>query len=140
MAGQRWRSLAERICWVAVFALSALIVPIQVYAQEVTSNAEEVNGVPTNMIMWSAVVGFFLPLAIAIPKRENWPSWLKGFFAFFCCCLAALGTAYFSGDLTQIKDYATAALFVLFTALGSYKLLWGPEASGIESRISEKTG
>ncbi len=140
MAGQRGFSLKERLLWAAIFAAAFALVPLQVIADDVTSNAEEVNGVPTNMIMWSSIVGFFLPLAIAIPKREHWPSWVKGLFAFFCCLVAALGTAYFSGDLTQIRDYATAALFVVFSALGSYKLLWGPEASGIETKLSEKTG
>ena len=124
------------------FALAAILMlataPI-VFAQA-EANTEEVNGVPTNMIMWSAIVGFFLPLAIAIPKRQRWASWLKGLFAFACCLIAAAGTAYFSGDLHQIKDYATAALFVVFTALGSYKLLWGPEAADIAGSIERKTG
>lgn len=119
------------------FALNAF--PLAALAQDVTSDAQQVNGVPTNMIMWSAIVGFFLPLAIAIPKRQRWASWKKGLFAFVCCLIAAAGTAFFSGDLTQIRDYATAALFVVFTALGSYKLLWGPEGSDIAGSIERRT-
>mgnify|MGYP000058182311 CR=1 FL=1 len=118
-----------------IFSLA--LAPIA-FAHEAASNTEAVNGVPTNMIMWSSVVGFFLPLAIAIPKRQRWASWVKGVFAFGCCLVAAAGTAYFSGDLSKISDYVTAALFVVFTALGSYKLLWQP--SGIAPGIEEKTG
>lgn len=123
-----------------VLAMVLALFPIVAFAQEVTSNAEAVNGVPTNMIMWSAVVGFFLPLAIAIPQRQRWASWLKGLFAFGCCLVAAAGTAWFSGDLAQMSDYVTAALFVVFTALGSYRLLWGPKAANIAGAIEEKTG
>jgi len=146
MARQDWRghlSRAERFIWIAVYAaIMGLMVTMQAFAQEeVPADIEEVGGVPTNMIMWSALVGFFLPLAIEVPKRQKWPKWLKGVFAFCCCLLAAAGTAYFSGTLQNFRDIATAALFVTFSALGSYKLLWKPSgiAGGIENATNPDT-
>jgi|SRR6188768_2337766 hypothetical protein len=128
----------ERAIWIAVYAIAALMIPLATRAQEeLPADIEEVNGVPTNMIMWSALVGFFLPLAIEVPKRQRWPSWAKGLFAFACCLLAAAGTAFFSGTLQNFRDIATAALFVTFTALGSYRLLWKP--SGIANGINDTT-
>jgi drug/metabolite transporter (DMT)-like permease len=122
---------------VALYATVIAAVPLIATAQEVEADIAEVGGVPTNMIMWSALVGFFLPLAIEVPKRQTWPSWVKGLFAFACCLLAAAGTAFFSGTLQNFRDIATASLFVTFTALGSYKLLW--KSSGISEKINNAT-
>jgi|SRR6478736_942385 len=132
-------SKTERNLWVAFYATAIAAIPLIATAQEVEVNTNEVGGVPTNMIMWSALVGFFLPLAIEVPKQQTWPSWAKGVFAFACCLLAAAGTAFFSGTLQNFRDIATAALFVTFTALGSYKLLWGPTASNVTGKIDEAT-
>ena len=144
MAGQNWRVALKHhgpmLLFAIVVALAGMIVLVlQAFAQEVDANMEDVNSVPVKMIMWSSIIGFFLPLAIAIPKRKDWPSWLKGLFAFVCCLATAAGTAYWSGDLTKFKDYATAALFVTFSALGSYKLLWGRESAGVADKITDAT-
>lgn len=135
----RFRRIARH--WPAlVVAVMFALWPMIAFAQDVTSNAEEVNGTPTNMIMWSAVVGFFLPAGIAVINRQRWRSEYKGICAFVICMIAAAGTAFFNGDLREVKDIATAALVVVFTAMGSYRIFWGPQATNIAPRIEAKTG
>jgi len=84
--------------------------------------------------LWSAVVGFFVPLAIATINQSTWPPRTRGGVAFLVCLIAATGTVYFSGELDQIDDLAVAFLIVFGTAISTYHQFWKPTtiASAVE--------
>jgi hypothetical protein len=131
-------NLLKRHWPLIIVAVLLAFYPVIAFAQDVTSNTQQVNGVPTALMMWSAIIGFWLPTIIAAINRYNWSPSTKGALAFLVCLVVAAGTTYYSGDLAQIKDYGTAALFVIFTAMGSYQVFWKP--SGIAPKIEQKTG
>lgn len=90
----------------------------------------------TNLEMWSLIVGFALPLILAVIQRPHWPSWVRAVVAFAAFVVVGLGTAYFNGDLNG-KSIVSAVLFVLVTAITSYKGLWQP--TGIAPKIESAT-
>lgn len=77
----------------------------------------------TNLTMWSGLVGFFLPAAIALIMRKNWGDTPRAIVGFTCCMVAAFGTCFFSGKLTGVS-FVTTALTVLVTALATFMALW----------------
>jgi hypothetical protein len=91
-----------------------------------------------NVAMWSAIVGFLLPPAIAMVNRHAWSSTTKAIVAFVFCMIAAAGTTFFAGDLDKEGDLATAALTVFGAAIGTYRSFW--QTSGIAPKLEEKTG
>lgn len=91
----------------------------------------------TNLIMWSALVAQFLPPLIAAIVRQRWPPEVKAFVALLCCLIAALGVAYFQGNL-DAENYATSALIVFTLATVMYRQFWKP--SGIAPAIEAATG
>ncbi len=106
-------------------------------AQAVTSNTQEINGVPANMMMWAVIVGFLASPIISALNRQAWSSDLKAAATFAWCVIAALGTIYFTGQF-DAKNLSTTILFTFFTAIGSYQGVWKP--SGIAGKIEGKTG
>jgi len=91
----------------------------------------------TEFEMYSLLVGFFLPPALAIVQQTKWPDQLRAVVAFLACAVAGAGVAYFQGDLTG-KRFVTAALIVLTTTLATYRSFWKPTsvAPAIESRTN----
>lgn len=89
----------------------------------------------TNADMWASLVGFFLPLFIAIIQKEQWTPSIKAAIAFIACLVAAAGATYFTGGFTD--DYVRTALVVFVAAVTAYKGLWQPTgvADVIERRI-----
>jgi 4-hydroxybenzoate polyprenyltransferase len=75
--------------------------------------------------MYSLLVGFFLPPALAIVMQSRWSNALKAVLAFVACVIAGAGVAYFQGDLTG-KRFVSAALIVLTTGLATYSQFWKP--------------
>lgn len=90
----------------------------------------------SNAILYSGLVGFFLPLAIAVVIQQSWPSNAKAATAFGCCLLASIGTAYFGG-LLDYTDVARCFLVVFTLAVSSYIGLWKP--SGVAPTIERVT-
>lgn len=107
------------------------------FAQDVTSNTQQINGVPTNLMMWGAIIGFLASPIISGLNRQRWSSDVKAVMTFVWCVVGALGTVIFTGQF-DLKNLATTVLFVLFSAIGSYNLLYKP--SGIAGKIEGKTG
>jgi L-asparagine transporter-like permease len=75
--------------------------------------------------MWALLVGFFLPLAISVIQQAHWSDAARAIVAFIVCLIAGAGTAYFNGDLNA-KDWVSAALIILVTAVATYKNFWKP--------------
>lgn len=92
--------------------------------------------VATNAVLWSGLVGFFLPLAISIIIQTNWPSNAKAGASFCASLIAAFGTAYFSG-LLDPQDVARCFLVTFTIAVASYTGLWKP--TGIAPKLESIT-
>ena len=89
-----------------------------------------------NIEMWSLVVGFFLPLGIAVVQQVKWSNGLRSIVAFVICAIAAAGTVAIAGDLTG-KTWITSALLILVSAIATYKMLW--QNTGVTTWIEERT-
>jgi len=90
----------------------------------------------TDFEMYSLLVGFFLPPALAVIVQQRWSDKLKTAVAFVACLIAGAGVAYFQGDLTG-KRFVTAALVVMTTGYATYRNFW--KTSGVSGAIEEKT-
>lgn len=90
----------------------------------------------TDLAMWALLVGFFLPVVLSVLVQTGWDSRVKAFVAFVVCALAGAGTAYFEGDLTG-REWVSASLVVLVTALTTYRNFWKP--TGISDGIEKRT-
>ncbi len=94
----------------------------------------------SNIQMWSLIVGFFLPLAIAFLQRPNFSSPVRAGITFVVSAIAGAGTAYFQGDLTG-RRFVESALVILVATIATYKGLWQPTvvAPAIERKTSPKS-
>ena len=88
--------------------------------------------VPSNVVLWTGLVGFLLPPALAIVLQQGGSSQVKS-------VVAGFGLAYWQGNLDG-ADVATAALIVLTVAQATYQGFWKPTgiAVGIEAATSRK--
>ena len=90
----------------------------------------------TDLQLWTAILGFFLPLAVAAIQQPKWSDPVRAVTTFILCVLTAAGTAYFQGALTG-QRFATALLFVFFSVITAYRGLWKP--SGATQAIENAT-
>ena len=90
----------------------------------------------TNLQMWSLIVGFFLPPALAIIQQPGWSNRVRSVVAFLACAVAGAGTAYFQGDLTG-RRFVEAALVVLVTAMATFRNFW--KTTGVSPMIESAT-
>lgn len=86
--------------------------------------------------MWAAVIGFFMPVVVALLNQCRWPAVLKGLCAFVTCAVAAFITIYINGAVNA-TNWVRTLLFVFMTAIATYRLWWNP--SQIAPRIEEAT-
>ena len=93
--------------------------------------------VPSQLVMWSALVGSFLPVVIAVILRQEWDDGIKSVVAFLCCLVAAGGTAFFAGNLDGV-DIVTALLIIFTLAQTTYRGLWRP--TGVAPAVESATG
>lgn len=127
--------LLRVVAWVLTFIAVHLADPFRVFAQETGDTQLPTLG--SNLFLWSAVVGFFVPPITDFLKRQSWSSEIKGIVSFAVSVVAGVGTAYFNGDLTG-KDTITAVLIVLVSSQFFYRNLFRP--TGISNAISKATG
>ena len=90
----------------------------------------------TNLVMWSLVVGFFMPPIQAVIQQTNWSDKVRAAVNFVACVVAGAGVAFFQGDFTG-RRFVESALVVLVTAISVYKGTWKP--TGIAPAIEKKT-
>jgi len=90
----------------------------------------------SNLAMWSAVVGFFLPAVIAVIQQPTWSQGVRAAVTFLVSIVAGAGTAYFTGDLNGV-DWVSATLIILVSAISVYKGLYQP--TGIAPKIETAT-
>lgn len=90
----------------------------------------------TDLLMYSALVGFFLPPVLAIVIQTGWSEKVKAGVAFVACLIAGAGTAYLEADLDG-RTWVSSALVVLTTGLATYRNFWKP--TGIAPAIENAT-
>ncbi len=90
----------------------------------------------SSLEMWSLIVGFFLPLAIASIMRKNWTEPLRATVAFIACVAAAMGIVWFSGQF-DAKDISTSILLVVVTSIATFKGFW--QKTGVTTTIESLT-
>ncbi len=76
-----------------------------------------------NLVMWSLVVGFFLPLVIALIMRKAWKDDTRAMIAFVCCLIASVGTCWLNSTLNR-GDLVHSTLVVFVEAIATYKAFW----------------
>jgi len=90
----------------------------------------------TDIQMWSLIVGFFLPLGIAVVEQSKWSNGLRSIVAFVICGVAAAVTVAIAGDLGG-KTWVSSALVILVAAISTYKMFWQP--IGIATKVETAT-
>jgi len=77
----------------------------------------------SNLMMWAVVVGFFMPILLAIVQQPGWSDPVRSIVMFVASIIAGAGTVYFEGkwDTTNL---VTTILLVMVTAIATYKGLW----------------
>jgi len=90
----------------------------------------------SNLVQWSAIVAFIIPLLMALLKQTQWPAHVKAALFFGVSLIAAGGTAYFQGELTG-KRWLDSALIIVPAAAAFYHGFWKPV--GIAPKLEEVT-
>lgn len=83
----------------------------------------ESGAVLTDAQMWSLIVGFGLPLVIAVLQRPTFTGPIRTAISVTAALVAAVPTAYFAGDLTG-KTWVSTALVITVTSISTYQMLW----------------
>lgn len=94
----------------------------------------------TNLAMWSMIVGFFLPLLLAVVQQPRWPSYVRSIVMFLGCLVASAGTVILQGEFSG-ERWVESALLIIVTTIATYKGLWKPieVAPAIEDATSPGT-
>jgi len=92
---------------------------------------------PTDSELWAAVLGYVLPLAIAIVNQPRWSGAIKALFMIAVAVVDGLGTTYFNGEFTS-KNIVTCILTAAVAIGVAYHTVWKPSgiAPGIERATS----
>lgn len=90
----------------------------------------------TDLYMYAALVGFFLPPVLAILIQTKWSDRVKAVVAFVACLIAGAGTAYLEADLDG-RTWVSASLVVLTTGYATFRNFWKP--TGISPAIEKKS-
>jgi hypothetical protein len=90
----------------------------------------------SNLVQWSAIVAFVIPLVLAFLVQSKWSARVKAIVFFAVSVVAAGGTAYFQGDLTG-KRWLDSAIVILVAAAAFYHGFWKP--AGVAPALEEKT-
>jgi hypothetical protein len=84
----------------------------------------------------AVLVGFFLPLVLAIPIQSHWPDQLRTLFSVAAYAAAGAITAAVAGQLTG-KTFWQSTLEIVVLGIVGYQGIWKP--SGIAPAIEKHT-
>lgn len=85
----------------------------------------------------SALIGFLLPILIAVVQKSHWSRAVKTVVGAIVCIIVATITAIVHGDVTTWHEWATALIFIFGAALVTYRNVWVPlgAAPWIEANV-----
>jgi len=91
----------------------------------------------SNLAQWSALVGFLLPILVAIIQRPQFTRTTRTIIGIIASIAAAVLTAMVEGKLTW-HTFGTSAIFIALTAWASYKNVWVPAGAApwVEAKTS----
>ena len=92
---------------------------------------------PTDIKMYEAVIGAFLPLLIAVLTSTDWPAYAKRLLLIALALLASVGHALYAGAL-DMSILSTTFLKIVFISATTYSYVWkwSGTAEYIERRIN----
>lgn len=90
----------------------------------------------TDLAMWNLLLGFLLPLVVAIVQQPKFSDPARALVTFVACVFAGAGTAYFEGSFTG-RGIVSSILLTLVVALTTHRNFWKP--SGVTPRIEAAT-
>lgn len=79
----------------------------------------------TDVAQWAALVGFILPLVVAIVQQSHWSRTVRTVIGAICVVVAAVVTALVE-DKFNMHQWATSLIFIALTAYSSYTHIWVP--------------
>lgn len=79
----------------------------------------------TDLEMWSGLVGFLLPLVIAVIQQPSFPKPLRAIITLVVCAVAAIVTVSLQGSLDWTR-WQHSVLIIAVAALAFYKGTWLP--------------
>jgi uncharacterized membrane-anchored protein len=91
-------------------------------------------GVP-DLVMFSALVGTFMPPLVAIVQQPRWSPIVRALVVILSSVGIGAVTASLEGQLTG-QRWTTSALLVGTAAVAAYRLFWHRAAATIEHRTS----
>jgi peptidoglycan/LPS O-acetylase OafA/YrhL len=71
-----------------------------------------------------AVIGFLLPLVVAVVKKANWPDWVNGIAALVTYAAASLLMMFVTGQTIDPNSFITTLTLVATSGTVGYIALW----------------
>lgn len=90
----------------------------------------------SSLDMWSALVGFFLPVLVAKIQSEKWRNEVRIAVGIAACAVAALVTAYFQNKL-NLHNFSESVITIFLMTKASYIAVWKP--SGVTKTLERNT-
>lgn len=90
----------------------------------------------SNLAQWSALVGFVIPILVAVVVQSKWSRAVRTVIGVAASLVAATVTALVEAKLTA-GTWATSSIWVLTTAMVSYRNIWVP--LGAAPWVEQKT-
>lgn len=91
----------------------------------------------SNAAMWAAIVGFFMPMLLAVVQQPGWSNAVRSIIMFLASCGAAVGTVLIQNDGWDGRDWVSTTLLIMVTAIATYHGLWKP--TGVAPSIEKST-
>lgn len=91
----------------------------------------------SNTDMWSLIVGFFLPIGIAVIQQEHWRSAFRAVAGFVLCLVAAAGTVLIQVNSWDWHKWIQSALLIVVTSISTYEGFW--KKTGVAPAIEAAT-
>lgn len=91
----------------------------------------------SNLVLWSVIVGFFLPLVIAVIHQPRFPEWVGVVITVVVSGIAGVVTTAIEGNL-DLHNASRSVLIVLVAAIAFYKGAWNSTAKAIKEKTAVK--
>lgn len=94
------------------------------------------SDVPSDLAMWSGLVGFVLPPLMSVIIQSGWSTRVQSVVAFVVSLVAGAGTAWLSGNFVD-RDVISCGLIIFTVGVATYYGFWKP--TGISPSIERAT-
>lgn len=91
----------------------------------------------TNTAMWALIVGFFLPVGIAVIQQKSWSTGFRAIVGFLMCLVAAAGQILIQVGDWDWHTWIKSSLLIFVTAISTYESFW--KKTGIAPSVETST-